>query len=74
MQHVWLLHHVHEFSDGHEDAKLIGAFATKRQANEARAQVANQPGFREHPKGFVLSKCSVGSVGWAEGFATVNEP
>ena len=36
MRSVWLLHHVHEFEDGHEDGKLIGVFATREEAESAQ--------------------------------------
>jgi hypothetical protein len=68
---VWLLYHVHEFDDGHESLKLIGAFSSKELAEAALEQVTDQPGFRELPQGFDLSECTLNQLGWTEGFVTI---
>jgi hypothetical protein len=68
---VWLLHHVHEFDDGHEDVKLIGVFEPQEQAEAAQARVASQPGFRDLPSGFSIDEAVIGRIGWAEGYVTL---
>lgn len=72
MKSVWLLHHVHEFEDGHEDVKLIGVFTTRKEAEAAQRRVADQPGFRDLPDGFSIDEAEVGQIGWLEGYVTVN--
>lgn len=69
---VWLLHHVHEFDDGHEDAKFIGAFSSEERAASVQNQLLNQPGFRTCPEGWSISECEVDSahIGWPEGYVT----
>jgi len=71
MKSVWLLCHVHEFDDGHEDFKLIGVFETQESAVEARARVADQPGFREFPDAFSIDEHRLGVMGWLEGYVTI---
>lgn len=71
MDKVWLLRHVHEFDDGHEDVKLIGVFGTREEAEQALSKVADKPGFREHPEGFSIDDHQLGLMGWVEGFITI---
>lgn len=72
MSTVFLLEHVHEFDDGHEDMKLIGVFSSEALARAAQQRVASQPGFRDLPEGFCISDHEVdGPVGWPEGYATI---
>lgn len=71
MSTVFILQHVHEFDDGHEDVKLIGVFSSQALARAAQQRVSDQPGFRDLPDGFVISEHHVdGEVGWREGYAT----
>jgi len=46
--------------DGEEDVKLIGVYATAEDAEAARQRVLPQPGFRELPEGFEVSRYGVG--------------
>lgn len=68
---VYILWHVHEFDDGHEEPKLIGVYATEDEANSARERVENAPGFRDLPQGFQLDRYEVGRDHWTEGYVTV---
>lgn len=69
---VYLLEHVHEFENGHEDVKLIGVFSSEVLAQAAQRQVADQPGFRDLPEGFCISEHEVDSrIGWLEGYVTI---
>lgn len=71
MSTVFILQHVYEFDDGHEDVKLIGVFSSEALARAAQQRVSDQPGFRDLPDGFVISEHHVnGEVGWREGYAT----
>lgn len=72
MSTVFLLQHVHEFDDGHEDVKLIGVFSTEALARAAQQRVSDQPGFRDLPDGFAISEHHVdGDGGWPEGYVTL---
>jgi hypothetical protein len=70
---VFLLHHVHEFDDGHEDVKLVGVYSTQSKAEAALATVRDQPGFRDLPDGFSIDEWEVDRARpeWPQGFATV---
>ena len=72
MSTVFILQHVHEFDDGHEDVKLIGVFSSEVLARAAQQRVSDQPGFRDLPDGFAISEHQVdGDVGWPEGYVTL---
>lgn len=68
---VFVLHHVHELSDGEEDVKLIGIYSSEETANLAIARLAQQPGFREAVAGFHVERYEVDKDHWTEGFVTV---
>ena len=67
---VFLLWHVHEMADGEEDVKLIGVYASADDAERARLRVLPQPGFRDSPDGFHVSRYKVGHDHWTEGYVT----
>ncbi len=71
MTAIYLLHHVHEFDDGHEDVKLIGGYTSEQSALEAKQRVFNKPGFRERPSGFIISELVLNRDGWVDGYVTV---
>jgi hypothetical protein len=72
MSTVFLLQHVHEFDDGHEEVKLIGVFSSEALARAAQQRVADQPGFRDLPDGFDISEHQIdGPIGWSEGYVSV---
>ena len=70
MTKVYLLHHVHEFDDGHEDVKLIGVFRTFEKAQETMEGHKKLEGFRDYIEGFSIDECTLDRVGWTEGFIT----
>lgn len=69
---VFMLHHVHEFENGHEDVKLIGVFSTREKAESALAKVKDMPGFKELPQGFSLDEHTLDQLGWVEGHFTTH--
>ena len=71
-QRTYLLWHVHEFWAQEDDAKLIGVYATKADAKGAQRRAIKLPGFRQHPKGFLIDECEVGKDHWTTGFLTVS--
>ena len=72
MTEVFLLWHVHEFDDGHEDLKVIGVYSTRAKAESGLSAVRHQPGFCDLPGGFVIGECRLDPIvpGWSEGYAT----
>ena len=70
-KHVFLLWHLHVMPDGEEDFKLIGIYACVEDAEAAKQRLLRQPGFRELPEGFQVSKYEVGKDHWTEGYVTV---
>ena len=74
MNEVFLLWHVHEFADGHEDVKLIGVYRTHTDAQEALERARSQPGFAELPDGFQIHPYQLNRDGWTEGYFTDHGP
>ena len=70
-EHVWLLWHIHVFSGGEEDVKLLGVFSTRQLALDAKKTLKSQPGFKQHPHGFIIEKYEIDKRQWTEGFITV---
>jgi hypothetical protein len=70
---VYLLEHVHDLGDGHEDAKLVGVFSSRAKAEAALDCVRDQPGFRDTPEGFDISEHELDSsrLRWSGGYVTV---
>ena len=72
MKSVFLLWHTHELPDQEEDSKLIGVYDSRAAADRARERVGKQPGFADHPGGFIVDEYEIGVDHWTEGFVTVN--
>ena len=72
MATVFVLEHVHELEDGHEDVKRIGIYSSQTKAEAALLLVKEQPGFRDFPEGFSISEWRIDpeQVGWPQGFVT----
>lgn len=68
MKSVFLLGHVRQKDEDNEDIKHIGIFATRADAENARMQLADKPGFKQHPDGFYIDECEIGTINWSEGF------
>ena len=68
---VFLLWHVHEFSSGEEDAKLLGVYASRELAEQAQQRAATRPGFRDAPAGFCIDRYTVDQDHWTDGYVTV---
>jgi homoserine kinase type II len=68
---VYLLWHINEMPDDEEDAKLIGVYASAEDAERAKRRVLPQPGFRDLPERFQVSRYEVGRDHWTEGYITV---
>jgi len=70
MEAVYLLWHVHDLGEQGEDCKLIGVYRTEHNARAAIARLCNQPGFRDSPEGFQISRYELNKDNWTEGFVT----
>lgn len=82
MKSAFLLQHLHVISEGNEDVKTIGVYATREDAIDAIARLSLQPGFSEFPKlidllegdeksGFYIDKYEIGKDHWVEGYVTI---
>lgn len=73
MADVFVLHHVHEASNGDEDVKLLGVYSSEPEAKSAIERLKNQPGFREHLEGFCITRYELNRDEWREGFVSWGE-
>lgn len=84
MQSVYVLQHLHVFSEGDEDYKFIGVYSSHSEALRAVERLRLTPGFRDLPalvadlgqgpaegSGFYLNRHRLDEDDWAEGFDTV---
>jgi hypothetical protein len=70
MDVVFLLWHVHEFTDGTDDEKLIGVYRTEDDAKLAIGRLGTQPGFVDLPNGFQICPYRLNEDHWTEGYFT----
>ena len=83
MQSVFVLQHLHLFSDHEEDCKIIGVYSSHENARRAVERLRLAPGFRDFPalvsdlgqgpgegSGFYLDEHLLDSDGWTSGFET----
>lgn len=68
---VFVVQHVHEIDEDHEDVKMIGVYSTEAKAREAVARLSRQPGFRESTAGFEVNRYPLDNDHWPEGFVTL---
>jgi homoserine kinase type II len=68
VEEVYVLHHVREDDEYAKDAKFIGVYRSKQATEAAVARLSSQPGFRDHPAGFVASRYELDKDHWTEGF------
>ena len=69
---VYILHHVHEFEDGHEDVKILGIFSSESKAIELIEKYKKMPGFKDYPEGFSADRYIIDKAGWIKGFTTLD--
>ena len=67
----FVLQHVHEFSDGGDDVKMIGVYFTHEEAELAADRSRNLPGFHDAPEGFCIDRYVVDEDHRTEGYVTV---
>ena len=66
MDRVFVLHHVRKDDEYGDDAKMIGVYQSEQAAEAAIACLATQPGFIDHPSGFVFEPYELDKDHWAE--------
>lgn len=71
MNAVYLLWHTHDLGDGETDDKLIGAYSSRSDAEQAQRRTAKLKGFCDAPDGFVIDAYEIGRDHWDEGYVTV---
>ncbi len=71
MDRVWLLWFVQQRDEGEDTELLIGVYRSEDDAKTVIKRLADQPGFRDAPKGFKAYEYVLGRDGWKEGFVRV---
>lgn len=66
---VFILWHVHTI-DGEDDAKLIGVYISRDDAEAAIGRLIARPGFSSVPGGFHIDEYEIGVDHWTEGYIT----
>lgn len=67
---VYMLWHTYEMDSGEEESKLIGVYSSEERAKEALEQIRAQPGFRDHPEGFLVDETRLDLTSWVSGFSS----
>lgn len=70
MTAVYLLWHNHDFGEDGSDEKLVGVYASERDAELARQRTLALDGFCDAPDGFIIDEYEVGRDHWDHGYAT----
>lgn len=70
MKTVHVVEHSYEWC-GRDEVKLIGVYSKHSEATAAITRLRGQPGFRDWPDGFSITRWKLGVDSWREGFATM---
>ncbi|WP_457795374.1 DUF7336 domain-containing protein [Horticoccus sp. 23ND18S-11] len=73
MDAIYLVTHSYE-RDGADEIKIIGAYASRRDAQLAVQRKRTFVGFSDHPRGFHIDRLEIGRDQWSEGFVTEPPP
>lgn len=73
MKSIFLLYHVRRMDDDTDEAKFIGAFREKSNAEKCIKKYNQLPGFKDFPKGFVIEKQPIDKIYWKDGFKLSND-
>jgi hypothetical protein len=57
--------------DGTEDAKFIGVYSTRENAQAAATRLSKASGFSETPSGFHIDEYQIDKDQWVEGYSTL---
>jgi hypothetical protein len=66
---VFILWHIHTV-DGEDDEKLIGVYASNKEAQAAITRLSPKPGFSSTQGGFHIDEYELGVDHWMEGYVT----
>jgi len=70
---IYVLSHVYKTRDGEYEEKLLGTYSSRATAQQAIKRYKKLPGFRQHPKSFVIFESVLDQdTAWIEGFFTLN--
>ncbi|HEX5454412.1 MAG TPA: hypothetical protein VFX06_11520 [Stellaceae bacterium] len=72
-QTYWVLWHRYAQEAGIFEEKLIGTYTSRENAEKGIELVRDQPGFREHLNGFVITEGTLDQTDMIDGFITVRE-
>jgi hypothetical protein len=70
MPSVYILHYAYT-KNSLDEAKLIGAYSSRRNAEAAIRRLRGLPGFRTHPDSFVIDAYGLDEDHWVDGFVSV---
>ena len=68
MKTIYVVQHTRKTDAGHDEVKMIGAFASKQSSEAAVNQLKMQPGFKAFQNGFRIDEYEIDKIHWAEGF------
>jgi hypothetical protein len=68
---VYVLFHFHDLEDL-ADAKIIGIYSSREDADDAKRRAVQMPGFKESPDGFHIDPYTLDMDNWSHGFETVD--
>jgi hypothetical protein len=70
MKTVFILQHSYE-KGLCDETKMIGAYSSRNEAENAIARLSLQPGFNEKPECFCIDEYELDMDHWTEGYVTV---
>ncbi|WNL46177.1 hypothetical protein RKE25_00665 [Dyella sp. BiH032] len=68
MKKVYILEHSRENADGEDEYKVIGAYETMADAEDAKSRAVLRPGFKDYPDDFNIVEYVLGQDHWVDGF------
>jgi hypothetical protein len=65
---VFVLQHSYPKPNGEDETKMIGVYATRKDARLAIRRLRQQPGFKDTPRDFYIDAQKLNEGSWTEGF------
>jgi hypothetical protein len=69
----WALWHRYVDEWGVRQEKLVGTYTSRENAERGMALVRDQPGFCDHPDGFVIEEGTIDQTNMPNGFVTIRD-
>lgn len=69
----YILFHDYRAVELHDEIKLIGVFRSRDSAQAVAENLVSQPGFRDYPDAFTISRYPADMTFWQSGFITLEE-